>query len=400
MAALLTSEKDNTDKVVSYIAEARSAGREVLPPDVNHSDLEFSVVDGRIRFGLGAIKGVGESAIEAVLEARAAGPFKSLFEFCERVDSRRVNRKVIEALVKAGAFDFEKRARRQLFESIDRALERGSSSQRDRLVGQGSLLGLLGSQPTEGRARPAISGDDGPADEWPEKERLAFEKEAIGFYVSGHPLHQYQKELRRYARSAISIQNARRDERVTVAGVISTLRERPTRAGKRMAWATLEDLTGSVPVVCFPARDGGRSVMGSDGRWARGSARSGFENWEALLKGDEPVLVVGTVQVNQRDEEQPVGEIIAEEIQLLREAREKRVKRLELKVPAQDVSEDRLTRLVELANRHSGPTQLAVFVLMPGEAEVLIATRLKVSVTDELLAAVDKLFGSPVCELG
>src|SRR5216684_2691018 len=400
MAALLTSEKDNTDKVVSYIAEARSAGREVLPPDVNHSDLEFSVVDGRIRFGLGAIKGVGESAIEAVLEARSSGPFKGLFEFCERVDSRRVNRKVIEALVKAGAFDFERRTRRQLFESIDRALDRGSSAQRDRLVGQGSLLGLFGSNPTDAAARPASSGDYGPPEEWPEKERLAFEKEAIGFYVSGHPLHQYEKELRRYARPAISIQNARKDERVTVAGVISALRERPTRAGKRMAWATLEDLTGSVPVVCFPARDGGRSVMGSDGRWARGSARPGFENWEAILKGDEPVLVVGTVQVNQRDEEQPVGEIIAEEIQLLREAREKRVKRLELKVPAQEVSEDRLTRLVELANRHSGPTQLAIFVLMPGEAEVLIATRLKVSVTDELLGAVDKLFGSPVCELG
>jgi DNA polymerase-3 subunit alpha len=167
-----------------------------------------------------------------------------------------------------------------------------------------------------------------------------------------------------------------------------------------MAWATLEDLTGSVPVVCFPAREGGRSVMGSDGRWARGSARPGYENWEALLKGDEPVLVVGTVQVNQRDEEQPVGEIIAEEIQLLREAREKRVKRLELRVPAQEVSEDRLTRLVELANRHSGATQLVIQVLMPGEAEVLIATSLKIQVTDELLAAVDKVFGAPVCELG
>jgi DNA polymerase-3 subunit alpha len=400
MAALLTSEKDNTDKVVSYIAEARAAGREVLPPDVNHSDLEFGVVEGRIRFGLGAIKGVGEAAIEAVLEARAAGPFQNLFDFCERVDSRRVNRKVIEALVKAGAFDFEKKPRRQLFESIDRALERGSSSQRDRLVGQSSFLGLLGGAAEEHAPRNASNGNDRSVEEWPEKERLAFEKESIGFYVSGHPLHQYQKELRRYARSAASVQSARRDEKVTVAGIISALRERPTKAGKRMAWVTLEDLTGSVPVVCFPGKEGGRSAVGSDGRWSRPSGRAGYENWETLLKSDEPVLVTGTVQLNQRDEEQPVGEIIAEEIQLLREVREKRLKRLELRVSADRVTEARLTELIELARQWQGPTQVALLVLMPGEAEAVIATPLKVQVTDELLASVDKLFGGPVCHLG
>jgi len=400
MAALLTSEKDNTDKVVSYIAEARAAGREVLPPDVNHSDLEFGVVEGRIRFGLGAIKGVGEAAIEAVLEARAAGRFQNLFDFCERVDSRRVNRKVIEALVKAGAFDFERKPRRQLFESIDRALERGSSSQRDRLVGQSSFLGLLGGAAEEHAPRNASNGNDRSVDEWPEKERLAFEKESIGFYVSGHPLHQYQKELRRYARSAASVQSARRDERVTVAGIISALRERPTKAGKRMAWVTLEDLTGSVPVVCFPGKEGGRSAVGSDGRWSRASGRAGYENWEPLLKSDEPVLVTGTVQLNQRDEEQPVGEIIAEEIQLLREVREKRLKRLELRVSADRVTEARLTELVELARQWQGPTQVAFLVVMPGEAEAVIATPLKVQVTDELLASVDRLFGGPVCHLG
>src|SRR5256885_4338804 len=126
MAALLTSEKDNTDKVVIHIAEARAAGHEVLPPDVNLSISAFGAVDGKIRFGLGAIKGVGEGAIAAILEARAAGAFKDLFDFAERVDSRRVNKKVLEALVKAGAFDFEKRNRRQLFETIERAGDRGS----------------------------------------------------------------------------------------------------------------------------------------------------------------------------------------------------------------------------------------------------------------------------------
>src|SRR5690606_4087591 len=120
MAALLTSEKDNTDKVVAHIAEARAAGHEVLPPDVNLSDMAFGAVEGKIRFGLGGIKGVGEGAIESIVEARKEGHFKNIFDFCERVDSRKVNRKVIEALVRAGAFDFENRPRRQLFETIER----------------------------------------------------------------------------------------------------------------------------------------------------------------------------------------------------------------------------------------------------------------------------------------
>src|SRR5712671_4636730 len=240
MAALLTSEKDDTDKVVAHIAEARANGHQVLPPDVNLSDLEFSVSEGRIRFGLGAIKGVGESAIEAIAESRGRVPFRNLFDFCERVDLRRVNRKVIEALVKAGAFDFEKRPRRQLFETIDQALERGSTAQRDRAVGQKSLFGDDPAAPGA-QLSAAMRNEYVPCEEWSEKERLSYEKEAIGFYVSGHPLHQYEKELRRYARPAASVQRARREERATVAGIVAALRERPTKTGKRMAWITLED---------------------------------------------------------------------------------------------------------------------------------------------------------------
>ncbi len=397
MAALLTSEKDNTDKVVEYIGKARAAGHEVLPPDVNLSDLAFGVVDGRIRFGLGAIKGVGESAIEAILEARKDGPFKSLFDFCERVDSRRVNRKVVEALVKAGAFDFEKRPRRQLFETIEKAMERGAASQRDRAVGQSSLFGLLSGPSAE---KPALRDEYAAAVEWSEKERLAFEKEAIGFYVSGHPLHQYEKELRRYARPCNAVQRARRDEKVTVAGVVAALRERPTKTGKRMAWVTLEDLSGSIEVVCFPGKEGGRSVMGNDGKWQRSGPKPGYEHWESLLKSDEPILVTGTVQINQRDEETPVAEIIAEEVSSLREVREKRVKRLEVRLSADMVTEDRLERLAEVARRHVGATPVALSIRVPGEAEAVIGnTALKVAVSDELLEAVDRLFGAKVAEL-
>ncbi|MBI3183674.1 MAG: DNA polymerase III subunit alpha [Myxococcales bacterium] len=398
VAALLTSEKDNTDKVVDYIAKARAAGHEVLPPDVNLSSLAFGVVEGRIRFGLGAIKGVGESAIAATLEARVEGPFRSLFDFCERVDSRRVNRKVVEALVKAGAFDFEKRPRRQLFETIERAVERGAATQRDREVGQSSLFGLMVAE----REGPVylVKNEYAPVEEWSERERLSYEKEAIGFYVSGHPLHQYERELRRYARPARAVQEARRDEKVTVAGIVAALRERPTKTGKRMAWATLEDLSGSVEVVCFPGRENGRSVMGADGRWTRSSARPGFEAWEGLLKGDDPILVTGKVQLNQRDEDHPVAEILAEEIQSLKEVREKRVKRLEVRLRAEQATEVRLLGLIELAKKSAGATPLAVSILVPGKAEALIScSSLKVAVSDELLETVDRLFGAKVAEL-
>jgi len=401
MAALLTSEKDNTDKVVAHIAEARGQGYEVLPPDVNVSDLAFGAVDGKIRFGLGAIKGVGESAIEAILEARKAGPFRDLFDFSERVDSRRVNRKVIEALVKAGAFDFEGHPRRQLFESVEKALERGASTQRDRAVGQSSLFGLLEDTGRPGPAASVSRPEYATLEEWPEKERLAMEKEAIGFYVSGHPLHQYGRELQRYARPAAAVQRARRDDVVTVAGIVTQLRERPTKTGKRMAWVTLEDLSGSVELVCFPGKEGGRSVMGKDGKWTKSGPRPGYDAWEPLLKSDEPILVTGTVQVNTRDEENPTAELIVEQVQSLKEVRDKRVKRLELRVRADLVTEDRLERLSGLAKEHAGATPLAVSIVLPGEAEALIgSTGLKVDVSDALIAAVDRLFGEKVVELG
>jgi len=383
MAALLTSEKDDTDKVVAHIAEARANGHQVLPPDVNLSDLEFSVSEGRIRFGLGAIKGVGESAIEAIAESRGRVPFRNLFDFCERVDLRRVNRKVIEALVKAGAFDFEKRPRRQLFETIDQALERGSTAQRDRAVGQKSLFGDDPAAPGA-QLSAAMRNEYVPCEEWSEKERLSYEKEAIGFYVSGHPLHQYEKELRRYARPAASVQRARREERATVAGIVAALRERPTKTGKRMAWITLEDLSGSVDVVCFPGRNG----------------KAGYEGWEPLLKSDEPILIRGTVQMTTRDEEQPTAEIIAEEVLSLREVRDKRVRRLELRVPVESITEERLRLLAELAKSNAGSTPLVLSILIPGEAEATIGSiQHRVGVSDDLLAAMDRLFGSKVAEL-
>ncbi|MFL5354506.1 DNA polymerase III subunit alpha [Archangium sp.] len=399
MAALLTSEKDNTDKVVLHIGEARQSGVQVLPPDVNQSDMAFGAVEGKIRFGLGAIKGVGEGAIESIVEARKEGPFKSLFDFCERVDSRKVNRKVLEALVKAGAFDFENRPRRQLFETIERAMSRGSSSQKDKAAGQSSLFGILGGGASA--AGGAMKNDYAQVEEWPEKERLSLEKESIGFYVSGHPLHQYDKELKRYARPITAVQRARKDEKLTIAGIVAALRERPTKTGKRMAWVTLEDLSGSIELVCFPGKDGTRNVMGKDGKWTKSGPKPGFEHWEPLLKSDDPILVTGTVQINQRDEDTPVVELIVEDIQSLKAVREKRTRRLELRLPVDLATDERMAKLAELAKQYAGATPVAVSLLFTNEAEALIGnTALKVQVSDELIQSVERLFGMKVVEFG
>ncbi|MGQ0503945.1 MAG: OB-fold nucleic acid binding domain-containing protein, partial [Myxococcaceae bacterium] len=171
--------------------------------------------------------------------------------------------------------------------------------------------------------------------------------------------------------------------------------------GKRMAWVTIEDLSGHLEIVCFPGKESGRSVMGKDGKWTKGGPKPGFENWENLLKSDDPLLVTGTVQINNRDEASPQAELIVDEIQSLKEVREKRVKRMELRLRADLITDERLGKLNELTKQYAGATPVAVSIVLPGEAEALIGnTALKVSVSDELIAAVDKLFGQKVVELG
>jgi DNA polymerase-3 subunit alpha len=393
MAALLTSEKDNTDKVVRHIGEARADGIDVLPPDVNESELSFGASNGKIRFGLGGIKGVGETAIEAIVEARQSGPFKGMSDFCERVDSRRVNKKCLEALIKSGAFDFEKQPRRRLFEAIDRVVERGTTTQREKASGQSSLFGLMSSPQT---AQTDLRGLYGNAEEWTEKEKLANEKEAMGFYVSGHPLDQYIKELSRYAKSTSVVQQMRDGEKVTVAGVVAALRERPTKTGKRMAFITLEDTSGIVEVICFPG--GGSGGPPEEGNRQRGP-RPGFDVWEPKLKTDEPILITGKVQVKSMDDGNRIAELIAEEVKTLAEVREKRAKRLRIAIAAEKVDNEKLQKLKAELEKNPGPLPVMLEFEVDGQATAEIAVGLKVKVSDELISFADRLFGSKCAEV-
>jgi len=398
MAALLTSDADRTDKLVAHIADAKARGIEVLPPDINASAYSFHGKGSTIRFGLSGIKGVGDSAIEAILEARKEGPFLGLFDFCERVDLRRVNRKVIECLVRCGAFDSVGVPRWVLFASIDKALERGQAAQRDRAIGQASLFGLLGGGGGSGSS--AEPGKDGPyveCEPWTEKEMLAGEKETLGFYVTGHPLDPYAEEIRRYATCDIAtlLSRGKAGETVRIVGVPSALRTRPTKSGRLMGFATLEDLTGSIEVICFSGPR--RAAPGREGEPRR---EGGFEVWQPLLEGDEPLLVTGTVQINGRDEENPVAELIADDIVPLAEVRAQTASRLTLRLEAGQVSEERLARARKLLESHPGHLPVEVMIRLPeGTVARLRLRDHRVAPSDELRDRLNLLFQGPVVEV-
>jgi len=389
MAALLTSEKDNTDKVVAHIAEARADGITVLPPDVNESDLAFGVGPdpknpGRflIRFGLGAIRGVGENAIEAILAARNK-PFAGLFDFCARIDTRKINKKVVEALVTAGAFDFTGKPRRALFECIEAALQQGASAQKDRESGQFGLFGG-GAKAADKPPEERVFGKE----EWSERERLALEKQALGFYITGHPLARYAEEVKRFAtHTCASLATARGFEKVAVAGIVQGWRERLTKTGKKIAFAMLEDLTGARDLVIY------EDIV---------------QKYESLLKADEPVLVRGMVRLaekfgneaQQQDSSEPSPEIKVDEVSRLVDVRAAKATRIELKLSAEQATSEKLAELKSLFGKFPGSCTASLSIVLPGASETKIALRsLRVAPSDDLLAAVDRLFGGKVAQV-
>jgi DNA polymerase-3 subunit alpha len=253
MAALLTSVRGNSDKVAYYIQECRRMGIEVLPPDVNESLVDFTVVgDNRIRFGLAAVKNVGEGAVQEIIRARQqGGPFSSLDDFCNRVDLRQVNKRVIESLILCGAFDSLGARRSQLLAVLDDCLEQAQAIRKARqaqVEGQLSLFDVLPEPqvPQGERKLPDVP-------EFPHQEKLAREKETLGFYVSGHPLADYQEQLAAQTTSYISeLSQCQDGEQVVIGGVVTSLRRATTKRGEGVIYFTLEDMGGSVEVIFFP----------------------------------------------------------------------------------------------------------------------------------------------------
>jgi len=246
-AALMTSVRDKTDKLVEYIDEAKKLGVAVLPPDINESLVDFAVVGTQIRFGLAAVKGIGAGAVHSVLQAREDGKFIDFFDCVRRVDIKHVNRKVYEALIKCGAFDTLPGNRAQLLDALDAALEGASRAARDREVGQFSLFGEAVDAPAA--MIPSLRPIAPPST----LEALAWEKETLGIFVSGHPLSDVAEALVRGGASQVKDLRALEDEaQVRIAGLVTAVRRTMTKAQSQMLIATVEDMSGAVEVVVFP----------------------------------------------------------------------------------------------------------------------------------------------------
>ncbi len=414
MAALLSTEMTVQDNVVRYIQSAREHGISVLPPDVNRSERDFSVVvaplakkkdqrrlpdtiltqDGEhqrvILFGLGAVKGIGDAAIEAILEARSSNDFGSIYGLCESVDYKRINRKVLEALVKSGAADGFGKPRWQLFGAIDKALEAGAAAHKDRATGQGNLFAALLAAAPSASATSTVNEWYPQEGEWSEKQRLAFEKEALGFYITGHPLDRYAEDLSRVASTTttglleVAHKREMRFAEVSVAGVVTAMRERPLKNGSgRMAFVTLEDLHGSCEVLVFSKV---------------------FGEYEELLKSGEAVLIRGhAVLEGDNDDESgsAVAKLRASAVELLAEARAKSTRRFDMQVPVFAIDEGKLKELREILVSYKGDVPARLTITQPKVFETVIALpeTLRVNPSDELLTRVDKLFGTRVVRL-
>ena len=254
MAALLTSITGDTDSVVKYINECREMGIAVEPPDIHISDANFTPHAQAIRFGLAAVKNVGGNAIESVVTARKklGRPFRSLYEFCEEVDLRLLNKRVLESLIKSGAMDsFGRRA--QVMQALDKAIERAQKSQRDVESGQHGLFGVFDDAPHE-----QVNDNLPNVPDWDEQVRLAAEKEVLGFFITGHPLEKYKEkllELNALSTEDISAlkKSTAKDENITTAGLITGLRvAKSKRSGELWAQAALEDMNGKIELLVFP----------------------------------------------------------------------------------------------------------------------------------------------------
>lgn len=370
MAALLTSEKDNTDKVVKYINECRDMDISILPPDVNESDSNFSVVGDKIRFGLAAVKNVGETAVNEIIQQRnTKGAFASLLDFCKRVDLRVVNRRVIESLIKCGAFDSTNVRRSQMVQVLDQVLEIAQRAQKDRQIGQTSLFELMG------RGEKDFDEEQLPMPdipEWPESQLLALEKESIGFYISAHPLNSYSHIIRAQAtHSTTELVNCSEGQNVTIAGLVSSLKEIRTKNGDRMGFMNIEDLEGFVEVVLLP---------------------NVFKDAIPFLQGETPILIKG--DINIKDE---MVKVRANQVLPLDGISGNNHRSMHIKVRTPGLNEQVLRSIKQELDNAQGDCSVFLHMLVPDRCEAVLGLGdLKVSPTPELIMNLENMLGKDV----
>jgi DNA polymerase-3 subunit alpha len=365
MAALLTAEKENTDNIVKYIGECREMGIPVLPPDLNTSGMDFTVEPEGIRFGLSAVRNVGEGAVQNILEARArVGRCGSLAALCREVDLRLANKRVLESLIKAGAMDRLGPNRATLMAGVDAAMEGAQKALRDLQSGQAALFGSAADDPRSG-SQPAR-----PLPEWPDRELLAHEKETLGFYVTGHPLKDLADRIRGLvSHTTASLKEVAQPRPATLAGIVSALKRRRTRRGDFMAVFSLEDLEGSVEVVVFP---------------------EAYTRHRSLLEEEAALLVSGTVEIAEEQRR-----LIADALLPLEDAEEKRAKEVVIALSAPVLEVETVDRLKDLLRKSPGPCPVFLEVVRPSAFRATLRTgsTFKVSPSRDLTAALEGILG-------
>ncbi len=374
MASLLTNELGNTDGVLKFISDCRERGITVLPPDINKSREGFTIEEKRdIRFGLGAVKNVGTGAIKAIVAEREKnGPFESFADFCARVDTRKVNKRVLESLVKCGAFDSLEPNRARLFEAIDRALEYAQAVKKERESGQMSLFSL--SDAPQGTTRTLELPSVAP---WSDQEKLAFEKEALGFYISGHPLDPYVEQIRRLgAVSSSAFPELEDGAKVGMAGVVRSLKEITTKKGDRMAFVVVEDRAGSIEVVCFPEV---------------------YRRARELITSERPIWIEGTFR---REEENSGVKILADTISTLEEASARQATGVIIKLDEAATSPLILEEINQLIKRDGGgdlPVRMEIRRQGVGSVLMELPEEYRLPSGGDILEEINRVVGRQCC---
>ncbi|MDE0108591.1 MAG: DNA polymerase III subunit alpha [Bryobacterales bacterium] len=373
MAALLTAELHNADKVRLYLNECRDMGIRILPPDIGASFWDFTPAgDKEIRFGLGAIKNVGKAAVESVIQVRQGrdGGFESLFEFCKAVDWSKINKRMVESAVKAGAMDSLGGHRAQMLAGLDAMIESGQRARRDEELGQGSLFGV------------ATAGDEGKlaslpdVEEWSAPERLACEKEMLGFYVTGHPLDSFEEAVEEVGtHTTTSLDKVDNGRTVSICGMLHSVQRRRNKEGRTWASAVLEDRDGSVELLVFANQ---------------------FEGVEERLVQDQPVLVTGSV----RAEDSSGRRVSVEQVTLLKNARVPQPEHayVSLRLSSENEVGSVASRLRELVDGHPGQTNLSLRLERPRQYLVVLDVDARVNPNRRFREQVAGLCGQDALE--
>ena len=370
MAATLSSEMDNTDKIVILIDECRKLGIAVLAPDVNESGVNFVVTKKGIRFGLSAIRNVGVGAVEQIVKARnEKGRFKDIYDFCVRVDLRLANKKTLEGLIQSGAFDSLHNNRAQLFNNVEAAISYGQNLQEQITKGQSSLFDSGGAKLSH---RPTMRATT----DWQETEKLSREKAVLGFYVSGHPLHKYQDEIEGLAITKLdAAQTVKPNATIRVCGIISDIKKKVDKRGKNMAFVTIEDFTGKADCIVFA---------------------DAFQKYSALIYAGSIVMMIG-----KNDGNEEVIKVIVNEIIGIEDVRKKYIKSIIIDIDLDTVRESDIFELVKLIEHSKGKCQCLLNISGSEfvNNSIYLTRNYTVAPTRQFTDAVKQIFGEKAVRL-